>query len=191
LTELDANTSELIIENTIENNSSVSVQKKDVEVINEIDLIEKPISETIISIENKQTDLVVEKESKNKKSVNKVETALEEKTENEQAPYEELVIENTETTLTAIIGEVPNVFTPNNDGVNDYFMFETENVEAFTVIITDQLDRTVFESNNPKFEWDGRDLGGNLVPNAVYNYFVIAIGADKKMVKTAGQVYVR
>lgn len=112
--------------------------------------------------------------------------------EDEQKPID--VTENQEIeeeVLKPKIGEIANVFTPNGDGINDHFMFETENADAFTVIITDQYDKTVYESNNPNFKWDGTDLMGNRVPNAVYNYFVIVIGPDKDMVKTAGQVYVR
>lgn len=186
--ESDINMAKPTIKNNTENSSSLP--ETGLDVINEIDLVEKPISETSISIENKKTDLVEKTNATIEKPVDKEENISEVK-ENQQVIEENTSIENQDKTFSASIGEVPNVFTPDNDGINDYFMFDTENVEAFTVIITDQSDRTVFESNNPKFEWDGRDLGGDLVPNSVYNYFVIAIGVDKKMVKTAGQVYVR
>ncbi|QJW89960.1 gliding motility-associated C-terminal domain-containing protein [Spirosoma taeanense] len=58
--------------------------------------------------------------------------------------------------------KVPNVFTPNNDGINDYFAVKDlpENAcsEQFkTVVITNRYGRTVFTSSDPKFRWYGTD----------------------------------
>ena len=52
--------------------------------------------------------------------------------------------------------EVPNVITPNGDGVNDVFTIKNiEAVESSTVLIFDRWGKKIFESHNYKNDWDG------------------------------------
>jgi gliding motility-associated-like protein len=51
---------------------------------------------------------------------------------------------------------MPNVITPNNDGVNDVFEpIERTNVDLMHTIIFNRWGSKVFESNNPSILWDG------------------------------------
>lgn len=54
---------------------------------------------------------------------------------------------------------LPNVFTPNDDGVNDYFQPFTpyHNVEKIDMIIYNRWGRKVFETEDPNINWDGKD----------------------------------
>jgi gliding motility-associated-like protein len=70
---------------------------------------------------------------------------------------------------------VPNAFTPNGDGNNDYFeifgnlfAINTLNVKVF-----DRLGNKVFESNEIHFKWDGTYKDKILTP-AVFVYVVKA-----------------
>lgn len=59
--------------------------------------------------------------------------------------------------VSAVI-KIPNVFTPNGDGINDYFAVDSlpENscAEQFKLVeITNRYGRTVFTSTDPKFRW--------------------------------------
>src|SRR5690606_5690634 len=47
------------------------------------------------------------------------------------------------------IGELPNVFTPNGDGSNDFLFIESEGLEDFTIVVLDSKQRSIFESNDP------------------------------------------
>jgi gliding motility-associated-like protein len=66
---------------------------------------------------------------------------------------------------------IPNVFTPNNDGINDFF--EIENIQFFKgnfVIIMNRWGKKVFDSqdyNNDTIRWDGDGE-----PAGVYFYVV-------------------
>jgi len=60
------------------------------------------------------------------------------------------------------IDEIPNVFTPNNDGVNDTWHINwknTKGIKDFIVEIYDRWGLKVYENNNPLFEWNGKKCG--------------------------------
>jgi len=70
---------------------------------------------------------------------------------------------------------VPNIFTPNNDGVNDILKMELAPAmsEIFTFKIFNRWGALVFETNDFNEGWDGTSNGETL-PNGVYIYFIEA-----------------
>jgi gliding motility-associated-like protein len=50
---------------------------------------------------------------------------------------------------------VPNVFTPNGDGSNNYFSVRSANIEAFRVLIYDRWGLKVGQFSDPSAYWDG------------------------------------
>jgi len=83
----------------------------------------------------------------------------EEKTENDN-PWEEAGYSR------PITIEIPNIFTPNGDGVNDKFVINgLENCEKKTLLVKDRSGKIIFQSQNYDNNWDG----GNL-PNGTYYY---------------------
>jgi gliding motility-associated-like protein len=51
---------------------------------------------------------------------------------------------------------LPNVFTPNGDGINDFFMpFQYDFVESISMHIYNRWGRLVFKTTNPDILWDG------------------------------------
>ncbi len=66
---------------------------------------------------------------------------------------------------------VPNVFSPNNDGLHDYFQVTFVNLDYLTVKIYDRWGKFLFESRNKNFQWDGT-FENNPLPEGVY-YWVI------------------
>ena len=52
--------------------------------------------------------------------------------------------------------EMPNSFTPNNDGLNDLFRVKyPEFIKDFHMIIYNRWGQEIFETNNPVIGWDG------------------------------------
>lgn len=73
--------------------------------------------------------------------------------------------------------EVPNVFTPNGDGVNDYFMLSgTPDIcyDTMKVKIYNRWGQLVFESEEQYFQWDGKNMKGKECTAGTY--FVLVEG---------------
>ena len=69
------------------------------------------------------------------------------------------------------IYNLPNVFTPNNDGANDFYIpFPYCFVETINMQIYNRWGNLVFETTDPGIMWDGNNLKGKAVSEGVYFY---------------------
>jgi gliding motility-associated-like protein len=76
---------------------------------------------------------------------------------------------------------VPNVFTPNGDGVNDIFFLKTSNLTEVSAVIYDRWGHQVYELNNSatgNISWDGKNQLGKEVAEGTYYYIIKAQGKD-------------
>lgn len=78
---------------------------------------------------------------------------------------------------------IPNVFSPNGDGTNDFFRFMHQSLESCRVTIVDRTGKVVYKRKiDDIYSWDGWD--GNLhdsnrrAPEGQYYYVVEAMGYD-------------
>jgi len=67
---------------------------------------------------------------------------------------------------------IPNIFTPNEDGINDKFEFKNQEQWNFETQIFNRWGNLVYEDNNSK-NWDGF-YKGNKVSSGVYFYIIKA-----------------
>jgi gliding motility-associated-like protein len=70
---------------------------------------------------------------------------------------------------------VPNVFTPNDDGINDVWfptIHHEESVRDYTLTIFDRWGLKIFESHNTQVGWAGHTTGGLAASEGTY-FFVI------------------
>ncbi len=69
--------------------------------------------------------------------------------------------------------DIPNAFTPNEDGENDYFFpreLLSKNLEQFSMQIVNRWGQVIFQTNSTDGRgWDGR-FNGNEQPSGVYIY---------------------
>ncbi len=85
---------------------------------------------------------------------------------------------------------IPNVFTPNGDGVNDVYKFSEEsleNMEEFHLTIYNRWGQKMYETKSMEEAiekgWDGKNrLGGTASPG-IYYYVIQAKGKDGKIYK--------
>ena len=66
--------------------------------------------------------------------------------------------------------EIPNVFTPNGDDINDRLVAKTSGlVEKVDFKIFNRYGTLIFQTSEPKINWDGT-YNGNIVSPGVYFY---------------------
>lgn len=81
---------------------------------------------------------------------------------------------------------IPNSFTPNGDGINDYFLVKAMwNVEDFELLIYERSGNVVFKSNEIGFGWDGTSLGKE-IHAGVYVYLITYKDSNGNKLKTKG-----
>ncbi|MFN8298884.1 MAG: gliding motility-associated C-terminal domain-containing protein [Chitinophagales bacterium] len=79
---------------------------------------------------------------------------------------------------------IPNVFTPNGDGANDFFEVYGNKAswKQFEVMVFDRIGEKVFESNDMNFKWDGMYKGKVMNP-AVFVYVINLVFVDNYVPK--------
>ena len=69
---------------------------------------------------------------------------------------------------------VPNIFSPNGDGINDYWQVRVigyeNNINSYQCTIYDRWGLKVFASNNINGGWTGRTTSGEPCPEGTYFY---------------------
>jgi gliding motility-associated-like protein len=87
--------------------------------------------------------------------------------------------------------DIPNVFTPNGDGVNDYFypkQLLSKGVVGFSMSVFDRWGQKVFESNTPNGRgWDGK-FNDKIQPMGVYIYQMSVIMKNGRTEEFTGNV---
>ena len=81
----------------------------------------------------------------------------------------EIKIQENESTIL-----LPNIFTPNGDGKNDFLSIKIGEVTEFSVVILNQANKVIYTSNDPNFSWDGITLEGEIAPSGNYVYYISA-----------------
>gem|GEM_PF-1867111 len=66
---------------------------------------------------------------------------------------------------------IPNVFSPNNDGINDFFEVSTSNITITYMIIFDRWGGVAYHSNEKNPKWDGF-FGRKEAMVGVYAYII-------------------
>lgn len=80
---------------------------------------------------------------------------------------------DTTTTATVVDDFSPlNVFTPNNDGVNDELTFFKNSNAVGSIKIVNRWGNVVYESTDLNKSWNGKDLGNTALTDGVYFYTI-------------------
>lgn len=81
---------------------------------------------------------------------------------------------------------IPNIFTPNGDGINDVFTLESTGLSALNAQLFDRWGLKLFEWNSVHGGWDGRTSAGAEASEGTYYYVIIAKGLDGQEYKLNG-----
>ena len=84
--------------------------------------------------------------------------------------------------------EIPNVFSPNGDQVNDYFEVTTDGVNVYEFTVFTRAGTRIYHSLSPRIFWDGNSLDGKELKEGIY-YYVIEEQGGTSPFETAGFMY--
>ena len=85
---------------------------------------------------------------------------------------------------------VPNVFTPNNDGNNDYFeLIDFQGIKTFNCYIFNRWGNLIRTFDQANFSWDGNTLNGNEAEDGVYFYLIKALTNGGKAINKHGNIH--
>lgn len=69
---------------------------------------------------------------------------------------------------------IPNVITPNGDGVNDYFYTRyADNYADVSLIIYNRWGRVVYKTDAYQNDWKGENMNDNTISDGVYYYIMV------------------
>ncbi|MGZ4037065.1 MAG: T9SS type B sorting domain-containing protein, partial [Bacteroidia bacterium] len=85
---------------------------------------------------------------------------------------------------------IPNVFTPNGDGINDMFTVQSTNISDINCVIFDRWGVKMYDVTSDKGQigWDGKNLFGKEVPTGTYFFILKATGKDGQSFEKKGTV---
>lgn len=79
---------------------------------------------------------------------------------------------------------IPNVFTPNNDAVNDVFKVNADNIndcfDNFKITVYNRWGQIEFESDEFHYKWDGKNKKGKDLADGVYFFIIDGNFKDEK-----------
>lgn len=97
----------------------------------------------------------------------------------------------------SLMVQIPNVFTPNNDGVNDVFSIKVEGAKEIKCTIINRWGNRILNyeqeiSNSPTtiHLWDGHATSGEKVADGVYYYVIELTDIQDNIKKVNGFVHV-
>ena len=80
--------------------------------------------------------------------------------------------------------DCPNVFTPNNDGINDYFIVISNGVTLYNIQVFSRSGVLVYKAEAPTLIWDGRNLSGQELHAGTYYYIIRPANGSGRFEKT-------
>ncbi len=98
-----------------------------------------------------------------------------------KAEAQSSVIFNTSDNISNLI--LPNVFTPNEDSINDVFKPALDEITELSFSIFSRYGNLIFETNRLNGFWDGRTTSGVPCSDGVYFCVLTATGIDGKTYK--------
>jgi len=84
--------------------------------------------------------------------------------------------------------EIPNIFSPNGDGKNDFFQVTGVRIKDFNCVIYDRWGLKMGEIAAIANSWDGKTPSGALASSGTYFYIIKAKGLDDKSYDKSGFV---
>ena len=83
---------------------------------------------------------------------------------------------------------VPDAFTPNGDGINDFFIVKGNSISSFEIQIFNRWGNLVYQSFNIDEYWSGKDYFNEMLENGIYVYNISAYDTNGKLWVYNGEI---
>ena len=181
--ELPKNTEDaqqLIIDDEKEKSEKIILLNTEKSQVQQKDAITIQSNEELTTQEN---HLIEAKQENGLEKINNTENTKIQNNQNNSPPKSEESTEQQNDSENKIETKVilPNIFTPNGDGKNDFLSIKIDEVSEFSVVILNQANKVIFTSNDPNFSWDGIATNGELSPAGTYVYYISAKDLNGKL----------
>lgn len=77
---------------------------------------------------------------------------------------------------------LPNIFTPNGDGKNDFLELDASGIIDFSLVVLNEKGTVIFQTQDSNFKWDGTQPNGDPIKEGNFVYFVIGKDSDGNLV---------
>ena len=77
------------------------------------------------------------------------------------------------------IDHLPNVFSPDGDGINDELFISASHIKDFQITVFDSKNNVVYQSNDVNFRWNGIGIKSGL-PAPAGSYYYIITASDEQ-----------
>jgi len=77
---------------------------------------------------------------------------------------------------------IPNVFSPNGDGNNDFFYIPNSGIKEYHLTIFNRWGGLMFETTAPEIAWDGYNNSGQPAKEGTYYYVLEARSREKEYI---------
>ena len=84
---------------------------------------------------------------------------------------------------------IPNAFTPDGDGTNDYFSAKGADINEFDMMVFDRWGELIFQTNDMQKGWDGKANHGNdIAETGVYVYKIAVRDFENRYHNYSGHI---
>jgi len=87
-----------------------------------------------------------------------------------------------------IVVSIPSAFSPNGDGVNDFFYIDSNLITDIDFKVYNRWGELVFQSQNPDFQWNGFSSEGKRLAEGVYVYLFDGIDIQGRPIERSGTI---
>jgi gliding motility-associated-like protein len=93
-----------------------------------------------------------------------------------------------EVTGNSSIASIPGSFSPNGDGVDDLFVFQSKNIVNMEVVLFNKKGKIFYNWKGIDGKWDGKNQQGKQAQEGIYYYIITADGIDGKKYEQKGSI---
>lgn len=88
-----------------------------------------------------------------------------------------------------VLGEIPTAFSPNGDGVNDYFALKINaDLDDLELKIYDRFGKIIYQGTGLDQRWEARKPDGNIYETGTYFYDIFATYNEGVQIKQKGTI---